>query len=105
MTSKPNEPRLYGGEFSLLASNKYPEVEKGLDFLLDHFDSDIWPRTISTKTTQGKQIIVYSKEEALARFKQANCLDCRISAYPSSKYIKRYLKQTPNFLQFTFPKK
>lgn len=98
MTSKPNEPRLYGGEFSLLASNKYPEVEKGLDFLLDHFDSDIWPRTISTKTTQGKQIIVYSKEEALARFKQANCLDCRISAYPSSKYIKRYLKQTPNFL-------
>ena len=57
----------------------------------------IWPRTISTKTTQGRQILVYNKEEAFARFKQANFLDCRISAYPSSKYTRR-LKQKPNFL-------
>jgi hypothetical protein len=34
----------------------------------------------------------------MARFKQSNFLDCRISAYPSSKYIKRYIKQIPNFL-------
>src|ERR687886_2238921 len=43
--------------------------------------ASIWPRTISTKATEGKQILVYNKEEALARFKQSNYLDCRINAY------------------------
>lgn len=92
-----------GGNFSYLV--KFPTVEQGLDYILGHFytdidigvsSSDLWPRTISTKTTQGRQIIVYSREEALARFKQANLLDCRISAYPSRKYYKRHL--APNFL-------
>jgi hypothetical protein len=64
-----------GGDFSLLA----PAVEVGLDFILGHFDMGfIWPRTISTMTTHGRQILVYNKEEAFARFKQANYLDCRI---------------------------
>jgi hypothetical protein len=40
---------------------------------------------------------VYNKEEAFARFKQANFLDCRISAYPSSKHTRRQ-KQKPSFL-------
>jgi len=53
----------------------------GLDYILSHFD-EIWPRTISTKATQGRQIIVNNREEALAYFKAANYLDCRISAYP-----------------------
>jgi hypothetical protein len=90
-----NQSGVYGGDFSLLA----PEVEQGLDFILKHFEFQffIWPRTISTKTTQGRQILVYDKEEALARFKQANFLDCRISAYPSSKYM-RLIKQEPSFL-------
>jgi hypothetical protein len=58
-------------------------VVEGLDYILSHFYKSIptWPRTISTKTTGGKQIVVYSKDEALARFKQANFVDCRISAY------------------------
>jgi hypothetical protein len=52
------------GDFSLLA----PAVKQGLDFILKHFEFQffIWPRTISTKTTQGRQILVYDKEEALA---------------------------------------
>jgi hypothetical protein len=85
----------HGGNFSLSAQS----VEEGLDFILGHLDPNdvIWPRTISTKTTKGRQILVYNKEEALARFKQANCLDCRISAYPSTIYTRR-LKQRPNFL-------
>ena len=83
-----------GGIFLYSAS----AVKEGLDFILKHFDFDfIWPRTISTKTTQGRQILVYNKVEAFARFKQANFLDCRISAYPSTKYTRR-LKQEPNFL-------
>ncbi|HJT49030.1 MAG TPA: hypothetical protein VJ729_12685 [Nitrososphaeraceae archaeon] len=40
-----------------------------------------WPRTISTKFTEGKQVTVYSKQEALLYYKDSNYLDCRISAY------------------------
>jgi hypothetical protein len=53
-----------------------------LDYILAHFSMPIWPRTISTKTLEGRQLLVYSREEALARFAQANWLDCRVSAYP-----------------------
>lgn len=87
-----NKTREYGGEFSA-----FVQVERGLDFLLSHFEDFVWPRTISTKTTRGSQKLVFSKEEALARFKQANYLDCRISAYPNSKYTRR-IKQKPDFL-------
>jgi hypothetical protein len=51
-------------------------VEEGLDFILSHFKEG-FPRTISTKTIEGRQIVVYNKDEALARFKAANYLDCR----------------------------
>ena len=62
-------------------------VIEGLDLILSHFDHQIslWPRAISTKTTEGRQITVYSREQAIARFKQANYLDCRISVYPYSR--------------------
>lgn len=58
---------------------------EGLDYILSHFDEgqdQIWPRTISTKAIQEHQIVVNSKEEALAYFKAANYFDCRISAFP-----------------------
>jgi hypothetical protein len=54
---------------------------EGLDFILSHLQEPMWPRTISTRTTDGRQVIVNSKEEALAYFKAANYFDCRISAY------------------------
>src|SRR5918994_569858 len=57
-------------------------VERGLDYILSHFQEPLWPRTISTKTTEGRQVLIDSREEAIARFKRANFLDCRISAYP-----------------------
>jgi hypothetical protein len=64
----------------------YKELEKkvaeGLDFIIYHLKEPIWPRTISTKTTEGRQIPIHSKQEALAWYKAANFLDCRISAYP-----------------------
>ena len=71
---------------------------EGLDYLLSHFKEPIWPRTISTKTTDKRQILVYSKEGALARFKQANWLDCRISGYPSYTEYKGINRQAPNFI-------
>jgi hypothetical protein len=74
------------------------EGPEGLDYLLTHFQEPIWPRTISTKTTDKRQILIYSKEGALARFKQANWLDCRISAYPSHTEYKGINRQAPNFI-------
>lgn len=69
-------------------------IEEGLDFILGHFltrsgvniprseELSLWPRTISTKATGNKQILVSSRTEALARFAAANYKDCKISAYP-----------------------
>jgi Primase X len=73
-------------------------LEEGLDFILSHFEEPVWPRTISTKTTEGRQILVYNKEEALARFNQANFLDCRISAYPGYVEFEGINRQPPNFI-------
>jgi Primase X len=75
------------------------EVQEGLDFILTHFEVPRWPRRISTKLTQGRQIFVPNKEEALARFRQANYLDCRINAYPAvySEY-KGPNRQVSNFI-------
>jgi hypothetical protein len=46
-----------------------------LSFILDRFqDQLIFPSSLSTKTTKGRQILVDSDKEALARFAQANFL-------------------------------
>jgi hypothetical protein len=66
--------------------------------MLSHFDEPIWPRTISTHTTEGRQILVYSKEEAVARYKQASLLDCRINAYPDYTEYRGINRQAPNFV-------
>ena len=69
------------------------EIIKGLDFILYHFSRPYFPRTISTKTTEGSQITVNSKSEAIARFKQSGYVDCRINAYS-----KHDLLGDPNFI-------
>jgi non-catalytic primase subunit PriX-like protein len=69
------------------------EIKAGLDFILKHFASFAFPRTISTKTTEGRQVWVNSRAEALARFKQADYLDCRINAYSKHDIIG-----DPNFV-------
>jgi hypothetical protein len=66
------------------------EVKEGLDYLLSHFSGpseDIFPRTIATNITEGRQVLVSNRQEALIWFGAANWLDCRISAY-------RYWKPT-----------
>ena len=68
-------------------------IRENLDFILNHFSSNGFPRTISTKTTEGRQILVNSKDEALARFKQANYQDCRVNAYSGGD-----IKGDPNFI-------
>ncbi len=70
----------------------------GLDYILNHFQKPIFPRTISSKISENHQVIVYSKEEALARFEQANFLDCKINAFPKHIEWKGLNRQAPNFM-------
>ena len=71
-------------------------IEESIDFILGHFEEPIWPRTIFTP--KEKQVLVYNKEEAFARFKQAKLLDCRINAYPDYTGFGRINRQVPNFV-------
>jgi hypothetical protein len=67
------------------------EVKEGLIFILNHLGG-LYPRTISTYATGGRQRLVNNFAEAMAFFKAANFLDCRISAYP--KYTDYYVNKT-----------
>jgi hypothetical protein len=78
--------------------NVHNAIEQGLDFILSHFEEPIWPRRISTKTTQNGTLPVYSMDEALARFKQANLLDSKICAYPFYVEWKGINRQAPNLI-------
>jgi hypothetical protein len=48
-----------------------------------------WPRTVSTKASEGRQIPIYSKQEALSYYKDADYLDCRISAYNTKALVEQ----------------
>jgi hypothetical protein len=64
------------------SSSNYLSLFYGVNFLLSHLAKPEFPRTIATKLTEGKQIIVASKEEAMICYKDANYVDCRLAAYP-----------------------
>ena len=72
-------------------------VSDGFDFLQIHFHDPIFPRTISTKMTEGRQVLVFSREDALARFRESN-LDCRINAYPDYTGFSGINRQAPSFI-------
>jgi hypothetical protein len=69
-----------------------------IQLILDHFEEPVFPRTISTKATQGKQIPVYNIEEIYTGFQQANFIDCRINAYPAYTNYQGINRQAPNFV-------
>src|SRR5215831_4824215 len=59
-------------------------IESGLDFILSHLEKPYFPRRISTYLTEKNgpwQVLVNSRDEALAKFKESDLLNCRISAY------------------------
>jgi hypothetical protein len=73
-------------------SNASMTIKEGLNYIVSHFEGQpLWPRTVSTKATENRQILVKSREEALARFAQANFLDCRISAYPPPSELSSFV--------------
>ena len=72
--------------------------ENGIDFILNHFEEPLFPRTISTYRSEGKQFEVFSKEEMTNAFEQSDFLDCRVNAYPSYTEYKGINRQAPNFI-------
>jgi hypothetical protein len=73
-------------------------IERGLSRIIIHFEEPVWPRTISTHSTDDRQLLVYNSKEALARFYQANLLNCKLSAYPSYTQYRGINRQSPNFI-------
>ena len=61
------------------------EIQAGLDFLLSHFSSPLFPRTISSEKTEDSQIPVSSREEALTYYRKSEFKDCKINAFYYSK--------------------
>lgn len=81
-------------------------IIEGPDFIEGHLVPPIYPRRIATYRTGGRQIQVNNRDEAVARFKQSNLLDCRISAYPYPvPEYKGINRQTPNFFLSDLDKK
>ena len=73
-------------------------VENGLDFILNHFEEPLFPRTISTYRSEARQFEVFSKEEMIKAFEESDFLDCRVNAYSSYTEYKGINRQAPNFI-------
>lgn len=82
-------------ENSPLSKIKFME---GFDFILNHFDGRLFPRTITTYNLKNKQVEVFSKEEALKLFENSNYIDCRINAFPSFNEYKGIQRYPPDFI-------
>jgi hypothetical protein len=90
-----------------LLHNKVPNYAKSVfhnnselqfNFILSHFEVPLFPRTISTKATRNRQILIHSREEALTWFKAAYYKDCKINAFPAYTGMKDLNRQEPNFI-------
>lgn len=63
--------------------NRKSSIDKNIQFILSHFNDQefIFPRAIMTANTNG-QVYVYSQDEMMKYFVEANFIDCRINGYP-----------------------
>ncbi len=84
-------------------------IESGLDFILSHLEKPYFPRRISTYLTEKSgpwQVLVNSRDEAIASFKESNLLNCRISAYQFPVPVVRGINaQVPNFFMSDLDRK
>lgn len=65
---------------------------QNIQFILNHFPDPVFPRTISTQKTQGKQIIINDIHQIYNKFRESDFVDCRINAFPAIN------KVVPNFI-------
>ena len=72
-------------------------VKEGIEFLLSHFEGRQrqFPRKISTLLSNGKQFIVYNKEQILDICIKSNFKDCRLNAY---SILESGVLQAPNII-------
>ena len=71
---------------------------KTIDFILKHFLEPIFPRTISTYKSKGRQFEIFNKEEMANAYKESNNIDCRVNAFPSYTEYKGIQRYPPNFV-------
>jgi len=61
--------------------DSYLTVQSGLDFILSHFKEPLFPRKVSTASTNNGQHRTFDKGHAMTYFEGALGLDCRIAAF------------------------
>jgi hypothetical protein len=69
-----------------------------IEAVLNLFEEPVFPRTISTFATQGRQVEVNNIEAMIILFKSSNFMDCRINAFPSFTGYNGINMQAPNFV-------
>jgi hypothetical protein len=79
-----------------LTSNK--RIIDGAEIILNHFLEPIFPRTISTRNSNGKQFMVFSRDQIINAYQESNFIDCRVNAYPSYVEYKGIQRFPPNFI-------
>jgi hypothetical protein len=82
---------------TLTTVNKENQIEAYLDFILEHLNGPLFPRTIMTKAL-GYQKEVFSKHELLDYFKASDFKDCRINAYTTCTGFKGVNLTAPSFI-------
>ena len=70
----------------------YPDFKENLQFILNHFQEPLFPRTISTQLSGGRQIPVYDINQIYDEFEKSKFTDCRINAFASIE------NPVPNFI-------
>jgi hypothetical protein len=79
------------------SSTREQKVNDAVDFILQHSQEPIFPRTIMAAGIQG-QVAVSSRDQILAYFKAANYKDCRINAFPRYTSYNGINRQPANFI-------
>ena len=70
----------------------YPDFKENIQFILSHFQEPLFPRTISTQVSGGRQIPVHDINQIYHEFEKSKFIDCRINAFPSIE------NPVPNFI-------
>ena len=59
----------------------FQDIAENTKFILGHFQVPLFPRTISTFRSKGKQIKVYAVDEMICEFKKSEYIDCKIAHF------------------------